>query len=278
MKLPYRAGDSFALPLGNGTTAPATILATHHHVVDIAVAGLMLRVFDSALVLHRWKRSRDVTPPAPSPPPPRAWDERWPIGPAHAERIVATQLGVADVELPPLFVRGAHPPPEFPSSARYVRIAQRGLELDPRELGTRFPALESLDCSHVRLRSLDFPSTLRALRLAWVPTPIDLRVLAKLPLHTLALEEPRELRGTGALMAWPSLRQLEMLGCWQLTLGEMMPLAESPRLLRVTTDIGGRRKNVELYRRASWAYPWPFELFALRPGATTPAATPARNG
>jgi hypothetical protein len=32
--------------------------------------------------------------------------------------------------------------------------------------------------------------------------------------------------------------------------------------VRAEIDIGGRRKNVELNRRARWAYPWPLELIA----------------
>ena len=275
MKLPYRAGDSFALPLGNGTSAPATILATHHHVVDIAVADLTLRVYDSALVLHRWKPNRVIPSVARS----RGTDTiAVPVGPAHAERIVAAHLGIADIELPPLRVHGIQTKAQYPSDARYVRIAQRGLELDPRELATRFPNLEALDCSHVTLRSLVFPPTLRALRLAWIATPIDLRELAQLPLHTLVLEEPRELRGIDVLATWSSLQQLEMLGCWQLTLDEMLPLTANATLQRAAIDIGGRRKNVELYRRANWAYPWPFELFALKPDAVLRVATPARSG
>jgi hypothetical protein len=254
MKLPYRVGDTFRLPLGDGALVEATIVAHDHHTVDIAVADFVLRVWDSALVLHRWKLE----------PARRGWrfgaqdarpTEGWPnrLGPAHAERIVA------GIELPPLRVHNRWTP-QFPPG--YLRVAQRGMTLDPRELP---PDLEVLDCSHVALTSLQFPPTLRALRLAWISVPVDLRELEALNLHTLHLEELRDVRGVDALGRLGSLRQLEMLGFWQLTLREVEPLLAHPHLVRAEIDIGGRRKNVELYKRANWAYPWPFEILAEGP-------------
>jgi hypothetical protein len=264
VKLPYRQGDSFALPLGNGATVDATIEECDHHTFDIAVAGLRLRVSDRALVLLRWKirhpevraegaprRSRDD----------KAINNAW-AGPAHAERIVATHCGVADLELPPLAVRAGEWKPAFGPDSRYVRITGRGVTLDPRDLAQQFPQLEVLDCSGIALTSLEFPPTLRALRLARVATAVDLRDLAALPLHTLALEQLRDVRGVESLVHWHSLEQLEMLGFWQLELDDVMPLVRLPRLVRAEIDVGGRRKNVELYRRTTWAYPWPFELVA----------------
>ncbi|HEX8805618.1 MAG TPA: hypothetical protein VF741_01670 [Candidatus Aquilonibacter sp.] len=176
---------------------------------------------------------------------------------------MATHLGIANLELPPLRVHNRWRP-EFPSDSRYVRIAERGTTLDPRELAARYPNLEALDCSQVALVSLEFPATLRALRLAWIATPVDLRALEGLRLHALSLEELRHLRGIDTLAGMTSLRQLEMLGFWQLTLGEVMPLVALRNLVRAEIDVGGRRKNVELYKRANWAYPWPFEIVAAR--------------
>jgi hypothetical protein len=266
VKLPYRQGDSFALPLGNGATVDATIEACDHHTVDIAVEGLRLRVSDRALVLLRWKRIACHSGPLTTALRADARDDkainnRW-VGPAHAERIVATHAGVANLELSPLAIRAGEWKPAFGPDSRYVRITGHGITLDPRDLARQFPRLEVLDCSGITLTSLEFPPQLRALRLARITTPIDLRDLAALPLHTLALEQLRELRGVEALMNWDSLEQLEMLGFWQLELDDVMPLVQLPRLVRAEIDVGGRRKNVELYRRATWAYPWPFELVA----------------
>ncbi|MGA7746723.1 MAG: hypothetical protein WBG27_09080 [Candidatus Aquilonibacter sp.] len=273
MKLPYRAGDSFALPLGDGTSTPATILACDHHTVDIAVADMVLRgVSDRALVLHRWKVKHHRSPSTTALRACARDDKsnRW-MGPAHAERIVATHLGIADLELPPLVVRNRWNPVFAPES-RYLRIAARGCTLDPRELAQHYPRLEVLECSGVALTSLAFPRSLRALRLSRIESPLDLRELAALPLRVLALEHLRHAIGTEALAGWNSLEQLEMLGFWQLELDDAMPLLELPALVRAEIDIGGRRKNVELYRRANWAYPWPFTYEALR------VEPPARSG
>jgi hypothetical protein len=266
MRLPYAVGDTFTIPLGDGSLVEATIVAREHHTVDIAVSDLVLRVSDRALVLHRWKRMKGNGGPSSfearlrlAPQDDRTKSKEW-IGAAHAERIVATHLGIANVELPALYVHNRWMP-EFPPDSRYLRIAQRGITLDPRELA-RFPHLEVLDCSGIALTSLAFPPTLRALRLARIPTPVDLRELEVLPLQALHLEELRELRGVDALARVQSLQQLEMLGFWQFTLRDVEPLLAHRNLVRAEIDIGGRRKNVELYKRANWAYPWPFEILA----------------
>lgn len=250
------------MPVGDGSLIEATIVAHDHHTVDIAVSDLVLRVSDRALVLHRWKTVR----PNPSTTALRAHarDDKsndW-IGPARAERMVAIHLGLAGVELPPLRVHNQWRP-EFPPDSRYLRIAQRGVTLDPREL-VQFPHLEVLDCSGIALTSLAFPRTLRALRLARISTPVDLHELEALPLQALHLEELRDLRGVEVLARLRSLQQLEMLGFWQLSLDDVQPLLAHRNLVRAEVDIGGRRKNVELYKRTNWAYPWPFEILALQ--------------
>ncbi len=246
-------------------------MAHDHHTVDIAVADMTLRrVSDRALVLRRWKRISCHPERSRETAKSRDRDNLW-LGPAHAERIVATHVGIANLELPPLYVHNQWNPVFAPDS-RYVRIAERGRVLDPRELAQQYPLLEVLECSGVALTSLEFPRSLRALRLVRIETPVDVRELAALPLHTLALEHLREIRGVAALLHWDSLEQLEMLGFWQLELDDVMPLANLQHLVRVEIDIGGRRKNVEVYRRASWAYPWPFIFEALR------VAPPARSG
>ena len=261
MRLPYSVRDTFTMPLGDGSLVEATIVARDHHTVDIAVSDLVLRVSDRALVLHRWKRLVIPSVAKRSRGSDAPMNDAW-IGAAHAERIVATHLGIANVELPALYVLNRWTP-EFPPDSRYLRIAQRGITLDPSELA-RFPHLEVLDCSGIALTSLAFPATLRALRLARISTPVDLRELEVLPLQALHLEELRELRGVDALARLQSLQQLEMLGFWQLTLRDVEPLLAHRNLVRAEIDIGGRRKNVELYKRVNWAYPWPFEILAQR--------------
>ena len=274
MKVPYRTGDTFSLPVGDGSSVEATIVANDHHTVDIAVADMLLRgVSDRALVLRRWRKRNPHDAGEGSE---HRMCDRQEVGPnhlsaAHAERIVATHLGIADLELPPLHVHNRWNP-AFPSDSRYLRIAGRGRTLDPRELAEQYPLLEVLECSGVALTSLEFPRSLRALRLSRIETKVDLHELSALPLRVLALEHLRHAIGIEALTRWNSLEQLEMLGFWQLELDDVMSLLELPTLVRAEIDIGGRRKNVELYRRANWAYPWPFTYEALR------VAPPARSG
>jgi hypothetical protein len=259
MKLPYRVGDTFTMPIGDGRLVEATIVAHDHHNVEIAVTDLVLRVSDRALVLHRWRRIKGSVGLPTTALRAYARDDRSTalIGPAHAERIVATHLGIANVELPPLHVHNRWEP-RYPLN--YARIAGRGRAFDPRELP---PGIQALDCSGVALNSLEFPRTLHALRLAWISTPVDLRALEALSLQALSLEELRDVRGIDALTRMESLQQLEMLGFWQLALEDVMPLVASRNIVRAEIDIGGRRKNVELYKRANWAYPWPFEISAI---------------
>ncbi|HTU69243.1 MAG TPA: hypothetical protein VMF11_02890 [Candidatus Baltobacteraceae bacterium] len=296
MKLPYRAGDSFGLPLGNGSLVRARILACGRHTVDIAVADSVLRVSDEALVLQRW---RCIDRGAPSPfeaRVPRASRDddgaKW-TGAAHAERIVATRLGIALLELPPLAVRARAFAPEYPTvrsegelagmlaeqpDVRVLRIAARNLPLDARRL-RGLPHLQVLDLSGVALHSIEALAALplRALRLARIDATIDLHALDGRPLDVLSLEDLREVRGLDVLPRWVSLEQLELLGFWQLDLDAVMPLTLMPALMRAEVDIGGRRKNRELYRRANWAYPWPFETIALMTRGPAQARPPARS-
>ena len=348
MKLPYRVGDSFALPIGDGSSVAARILACGHHVVDIVVIDgsertiAALRVSDRALVLQRWRRSGERVRCKPVAPERAQW-----IGPAHAERIVAARLGIAPLDPPPLFVRelgagsleralaslgeqsilscprplGAHALahlrawliehrcarvrvcddatllalagtpiehltlaridgvlPAFPSvvdlellapadlhvvaaafpNVRRLRIAARGMRVNASVL-REFHALEALDVSGVALESIGALAglNLRVLRLARIDATLDVRALESSALRTLAIEHARDLRGVAAFAAWTALEQLELLGLWQAHLDEALTLVNLRALVRAEIDLGGRRKNVELNRRANWAYPWP---------------------
>jgi len=163
----------------------------------------------------------------------------------------------------------------FPN-LRHLRIAGR-FRVDARAL-VAFGSLEALDLSDVDLASAGTLALLPvlALRLARLNARIDLEALTKLRLRALSLECLRDVRGIAAIAQWRSLEQLEMLEFWQIALGDVMPLLDMPNLLRAEVDIGGRRKNVELYRRANWAYPWPFDVVATCPAPSI--APPVRNG
>ncbi|HEY5339936.1 MAG TPA: hypothetical protein VIK27_02830 [Candidatus Aquilonibacter sp.] len=301
MKLPYRAGDSFALPLGDGTHVPAHIVACDHHTVDIVVERPdgeplpVLRASDRALVLQRWRRIARGTAGSAHAPPGTYW-----TGPAKVERTVATLLGRVNAQIAPLRIHEGRFSAEYPCvrgtgelaavgglplrslivagpvglldvarafpELRHLRIAVRGMEVDARMLRS-FSMLQTLNVSGVTVTHVEALAALEKLamlRLARIDGRIDLRDLADLPASALSFEAIRELRGVDALLHRRKLEQLELLDMWQLELGDVMPLCELPHLLRAQIDVGGRRKNVELYRRAAWAYPWPRELCAAQ--------------
>ncbi len=354
MKLPYRTGDSFELPLGTGVSVPATIAACDHHVVEIVVLDRRLRVYDDALVLHRWRGNpHDVGGGSEHTMCDRPKVGRTVVGPAHAERIVASWHGVAAFDEAPVTVYEMHDgierewlttlPPwallswsrplapaaleclrthiesggkvrlrlhgpaavqaeafagvavgeltlagPFSTQTRFNNVRELTLDtpLERLDLGAAFPnlhalhvtagaksidfaalaavpQLEMLDCSHVSvvaghgLEPLARLRHLQSLRLARVDGLRSLCALERLPaLHTLAVEH-QHLDSLAPLPLCASLEQLELLGMWQYSIEDLAWVQALPRLLRAEIDIGGRRKNVELYRRARWAYPWP---------------------
>lgn len=357
MKLPYRTGDSFALPLGNGEAATAMIVACDHHVVKIAVGEQRLRVYDEALVLHRWHRidggsSLDYADATLGMTKLGAHYDKV-VGPAHAERIIASARGIATFDDARLTVLEVN---DETSSVRLDALAAQSLlswsePLALSALGRVLTWCESRGDAQVRLHAsassqaaafanvplaeltlagpfdptirfegvpeltLDTPlgaaslersfPNLRALRVGWgarsvdltalrgladlehfdlshlelegatslealtgLPALRDLRVarlhglrslagLERMELRALCIQEQSQLESLAPLHACASLEQLELLGMWQWAIEDMEWAFKLPALVRAQIDIGGRRKNVELYRQARWAYPWP---------------------
>jgi hypothetical protein len=175
---------------------------------------------------------------------------------------------------------GASRLPALPS----VRHLDLAIAYDSREVAASFPQIESLRLgardSVVRLsdfhelaglRSLDLSAVrladerhfqglpqLTTLRLNRVSGVRTMKAIHELPLRTLTVEHLHELESVDALSHLRSLEQLQLIGLWQFDIAHVAWALERERLLRAEIDIGGRRKNVELYRRASWAYPWRF--------------------
>ena len=336
MKLPYRAGDFFALPLGDGSFTRAQIVAVEHRVVLVDVAGRILRASDDALMHHRWRRIAHAKPPVSA----IAENAYW-MHSARAEREFATSLGVAvpkrsatrvlevrDDAIPDAAAAGttlswsaplkrldaiagfvaadptirirvqddaarqvadmqswriaalsiAGPCTALPvmSNVRklalldvaplqsfpfvtHLRVVHRGA-FDAREL-LAMPNLEHLELSGVALvhqaRFINCPS-LRTLRVSRTTGLEKARHVALPQLQTLCLDHTGELAELRVLSEMQALEQLELLGFWQHDLSDVHWLLEMRTLKRAEIDIGGRRKNIELYRRADWAYPWPF--------------------
>lgn len=340
MKLPYREGEWYDLPLGDGSFAPLCLVRTRHHVVDVAAfadasaAGPVaaLRTSDRALVLHRWKRRREMRSVLDVAVENREW-----ISSAHAERIVAARLRrlpFVDKALHVVAVRNGDPiagsgltwdtPLDESTLQRICRhaAAHRNLRVRvsgeaARQLSTlrdapvnhvilagpyhgeplpnvthlsietsmkfddaleRFPnvralriavrdaevranalprGVRALDCGRARSVQLEGAPPLEALRLAAVAVAPDLESLPH-SLRALSLEH-LTVASLAPVARIQELAQLELDGLWQFDLPDVEPLLEMPELVRAKIDIGGRRKNVELYKRARWAYPWPFE-------------------
>jgi hypothetical protein len=354
VKLPYRTGDSFELPLGNGESAPATIVASHHHFVEIAVADRVLRVYDGAFALHRWHVVRPAHHDTKVPVPTTCHLEpgQRTVSPARLERTIAAHLGVALFDdatravyemhdeitaahlesLPDgALLAWSHPLAEstlervrnrvasnpdmrlrlhnaaasqatafvemaiqelvlagpcklnapfghvreltlntpleqgtlaevFPS-LKALRVMAGAKRVNPRAIA-RVAGLEHLDLSHVSggpetLEQLAPLAKLRALRVARLDGVRSLRGLDALTsVKTLSVEH-LHLDTLAPLPLCASLEQLELHGMWQFTIDDMAWLPDLPRLVRAEIDIGGRRKNLELYRPGRYAYPWP---------------------
>ena len=341
MKLPYRTGDSFALPLGNGQFADSCIVHTDHRVATIAARGggeavAVLTCSDDAFVERRWKvRGRC------DPPDAHGENARW-MPSAHAERTVAARLGIdgardrplrayeiadglplprldrtvmlaltrpldahtlqvlieAIAAEPDVVIRVLAPamdrlPALLAAGARRLEVAAPFDALPPsehlRELrvsGARsaaplvaafpqltalawsgsavfdasplhaLPALQTLSLEGCELRGA-LPA-LRALRLIRTTGMAHLDGVDVASLQTLALEHVHDLASVAALQRASHLEQLELRGMWQFEIRDVDFTLERSSLLRAALDIGGRRKSTEIYRHASWAYPWPF--------------------
>jgi len=147
----------------------------------------------------------------------------------------------------------------FPNLAS-LRVSQRAAALQIRELSA-LRKLRWLDLSLIHVvDETEFAHLreLRSLRLNRITGMRSADALAPVELNTLALEDMHELERVDGLARIASLEQLELLGLWQFEIDDVTWTLNSERLTRAEIDIGGRRKNIELYRRAQWAYPWRF--------------------
>lgn len=140
-----------------------------------------------------------------------------------------------------------------------LSIDATGAAIDIAPLRT-LCGLQSFTCAGAAVDGRAFAKlrNIQALRISRVTGIHDCASLASLPLRTLALEHLHELRSLRRLNELAKLEQLQLLGTWQFDIADVEWALDLETLARAEIDIGGRRKNVELYRRASWAYPWRF--------------------
>ncbi len=145
----------------------------------------------------------------------------------------------------------------FPSLASLEVSGRGSVDLAPL---AHAPLLQTLSLAGVSLRGA-LPAV-SALRLARVTGLRSLDAIALAHVRSLSVEHLHDLARIDALASAEGVEQLELRGLWQFELRDAECTLRLPRLLRAEIDIGGLRKNVELYRRAAWAYPWPFRGYA----------------
>lgn len=143
---------------------------------------------------------------------------------------------------------------------RALRISG-GATLDLRALHgmAQLRALDLYDVDFENFDALAVLPKLRALRLSRCTGSFGASDLAALPLHVLALEHQPGIHDLRPLEGMTALEELTLLGFWQFAIPELEWIFSLPKLRRATVDLGGRRKNVELYRRGRWATASPFE-------------------
>ena len=145
-----------------------------------------------------------------------------------------------------------------------LRVAAADFAIDMRPLEA-LDELRVLDCSGgvvEGLESLGRMPQLAALRLSRTRGWSSVDVFAETRIRALSLEHHVQLTNLTPLARMSELEQLELRGLWQFNVADMHWLASCHTLRRTTIDIGGRRKNVEIYRRAVWAAAWPFAWIA----------------
>ncbi|HUZ50495.1 MAG TPA: Imm26 family immunity protein [Candidatus Dormibacteraeota bacterium] len=145
-----------------------------------------------------------------------------------------------------------------------LRVAAGDSAIDMGPLET-LDELRVLDCSGgvvEGLESLARMPQLAALRLSRTRGLPSVDVFAETRIRALSLEHDVRLTSLVPLARMSELEQLELRGLWQFNVADMRWLAACRTLRRTTIDIGGRRKNVEIYRRAVWAAAWPFAWIA----------------
>lgn len=151
----------------------------------------------------------------------------------------------------------------FPGAVA-LRVAAADSTIDIAPLAT-LERLRVLDCSGgivEGLGSLARMPGLAALRLSRTRGWSDVEAFAQTRIRALSLEHNVGLKSVASLARMSELEQLELRGLWQFNVDDMHWLAACGALRRATIDIGGRRKNVEIYRRAVWAAAWPFAWIA----------------
>jgi hypothetical protein len=121
-------------------------------------------------------------------------------------------------------------------------------------------ALRVLDVESASIDDADAAFGLRLLELR-LANVVPVRTLAALrdhpTLQTLALAGLIDVDDLGPIATIAGLESLDLRGFWQCSVDDVAFVASMASLRRLHLDIGGRRKNEEIYRRRSLAEPLP---------------------
>jgi hypothetical protein len=79
-------------------------------------------------------------------------------------------------------------------------------------------------------------------------------------LRVVALEALTHVDSVQVLATLPRLESLDVRGLWQLSLDDVAFIPSMFGLRRLAIDIGGRRKNVEIYKKVRLPKPPPFDV------------------
>ena len=145
----------------------------------------------------------------------------------------------------------------------------RRLSLANARLRGEWRAASSPGLSVVELRDmpaggaeelLRFPDTV-ALRLSRIGEMRSIDALAgHANLRVVALEALTHVDSVHVLATLPRLESLDVRGLWQLSLDDVAFIPSMLGLRRLALDIGGRRKNVEIYKKVRLPKPPPFDV------------------
>ena len=122
-------------------------------------------------------------------------------------------------------------------------------------------SLQKLDIEDASLddgeRLLRMP--LHALRLARIASFATVSGLRDHPtMRTLSLDGLLEIDDLRPIATIAQLESLDLRGLWQFAIDDVAFVHSMASLRRLHVDIGGRRKNAEIYRQGAYAAPLPF--------------------
>lgn len=354
MRRPYRAGDTFVVPLDDASRAGGVVLEMHRRAPLVAFDGFCAYVGDAALVLRRWpvtgrlrpfdrvtfpvaeserieapeivqerlqalrdarvwRRSHMFAREIRTPVDIRALDQlpgdarvqwRAPLRDDEVEAVARwirshpeasvriydaaarerAQMARVDPPRLSLDVRTgeragfaqltslrsldvAGVPADLPDARGLRRLVLRGQREDVVDVKALagFEHLEALSISGAQVENAELLAALpklRALCLRNARGLRDLTWLSQTHLEALWLDGLLGVDDVRPIASVPWLRHLELRGAWQLSLDDVAWLRDAPGLVGLTLDIGGRRKNAEIFKAHPRGFAAPFAPFA----------------